>query len=158
MLERPAPSVKRNAQGEGFNPPKLYPCYPASHPANKTSTALLWISAALGEGMRLYNFRETDWFTRHVLKYLGDESYAQLQLYLLHHPEAGDLIQAGGGIRKVRWTAVGKGKRGGTRVIYYLALARGTFFMLDIYAKSEKEDLTADELKVLRKLVEEWLL
>jgi hypothetical protein len=108
--------------------------------------------------MRLFSFRETAWFTRHVLKYLGDESYAQLQSYLLRHPGAGDLIQAGGGIRKVRWTAAGKGKRGGTRVIYYLASARGVFFMLDIYAKSEKEDLTPDELKGLRKLVEEWLI
>ena len=107
--------------------------------------------------MRLFSFRETTGFTRRVLEYLGDESYAQLQLYLLRRPEAGDLIQASGGIRKVRWTAVGKGKRGGTRVIYYLASARGMFFMLDLYAKSEKEDWTPDELKELCKLVEEWL-
>jgi mRNA-degrading endonuclease RelE of RelBE toxin-antitoxin system len=108
-------------------------------------------------GMRLLGFRETTRFTRRVLEYLGDESYTQLQWYLLRRPEIGDLIQAGGGIRKVRWAAVGKGKRGGTRVIYYLASARGEFFMLDIYAKSEKKDLMPDELKELRKLVEEWL-
>ena len=107
--------------------------------------------------MRLFSFRETARFTHRMLEYLGDESYAQLQWYLLRNPEAGDLIQAGGGIRKVRWTVVGKGKRGGTRVIYYLALARGVFFMLDIYAKAGKQDLTPDELKELRKLVEEWL-
>jgi hypothetical protein len=107
--------------------------------------------------MRLFSFRETTRFTRRVIEYLGDESYAQLQWYLLRHPEVGDLIQTGGGIRKVRWAAVGKGKRGGTRVIYYLASARGEFFMLDIYAKSEKEDLTSDELEGLRKLVGEWL-
>jgi hypothetical protein len=92
-----------------------------------------------------------------MLEYMGDEAYAQLQWYLLRNPEAGDLIQAGGGIRKVRWTAPGTGKRGGTRVIYYLASARGTFFMLDLYAKSEKKDLTPDELKEVRKLLEEWL-
>ena len=107
--------------------------------------------------MRLLNFRETARFTRRMLEYLGDKEYAQLQWYLLRNPEAGDLIQAGGGIRKVRWTVAGKGKRGGTRVIYYLAAARGTFFMLDIYAKSEKEDLTPNELKELRRLVKEWL-
>jgi len=90
--------------------------------------------------MRLFSFRETARFTRRVIEYLGDEPYAQLQWYLLVDPEAGDLIETGGGIRKVRWTAVGKGKRGGTRVIYYLASARGELFMLDIYAKSEKED------------------
>ncbi|HEX8148717.1 MAG TPA: type II toxin-antitoxin system RelE/ParE family toxin [Pyrinomonadaceae bacterium] len=107
--------------------------------------------------MRLFSFRETARFTRRVLEYLGDEAYAQLQWYLLHNPEAGDLIQAGGGIRKMRWSIVGKGKSGGARVIYYLAPARGTFFMLDIYAKSEKKDLTPDELKEVRKLLGEWL-
>ena len=107
--------------------------------------------------MRLFSFRETARFTRRMLEYLGEESYAQLQWYLLYFPEAGELIQGGGGIRKVRWMAAGKGKRGGTRVIYYLASARGTFFMLDIYAKSEKKDLTPDELKEVRKLLEEWL-
>lgn len=107
--------------------------------------------------MRLFGFRETTRFTRRVVEYLGDESYAQLQWYLLRRPEAGDLIHAGGGLRKVRWASVGKGKRGGTRVIYYLASARGEFFMLDTYAKSEKEDLTPDELKELRELAGEWL-
>lgn len=107
--------------------------------------------------MRLYSFRETTSFTRRVIECLGDDSYAQLQWYLLRRPDAGDLIQAGGGIRKVRWAVAGKGKRGGARVIYYWAAARGVFFMLDIYAKGEKEDLTPDELKELRKLAEEWL-
>jgi hypothetical protein len=107
--------------------------------------------------MRLSSFREATSFTRRVVEYLSDESYAQLQWYLIRYPEAGNLIQAGGGIRKMRWAAVGKGKRGGARVIYYWASARGLFFMLDLYAKSEKEDLTPDELKELRKLVEEWL-
>lgn len=107
--------------------------------------------------MRLFSFRETASFTRRVVEYLGDDSYAQLQWYLLRRPDAGDLIQAGGGIRKVRWAVAGKGKRGGARVIYYLASARGEFFMLDIYAKGEKEDLTPDELKELRTLIEEWL-
>ena len=107
--------------------------------------------------MRLFNFRETASFTQRVVEYLGDESYAQLQWYLLNRPEAGDLMRASGGIRKLRWTAAGKGKRGGTRVIYYYASSRGVLFMLDIYAKSEKEDVTPDELKVFRKLVKEWL-
>jgi hypothetical protein len=107
--------------------------------------------------MRLFGFRETTRFTRRVVEYLDDESYTQLQWYLLRRPDAGDLIQAGGGIRKLRWAAAGKGKRGGARVIYYCAPARGVFFMLDLYAKSEKEDLTPGELKELRKLVKEWL-
>ena len=107
--------------------------------------------------MELFGFRETTAFTERVVEYLSDESYAQLQWYLLNRPDAGDLIRASGGVRKLRWTVAGKGKRGGARVIYYCASARGVFFMLDIYAKSEKEDLTPGELKGLRKLVKEWL-
>ncbi len=107
--------------------------------------------------MELLDFRETASFTQRVVEYLGDESYAQLQWYLLNRPDAGDLIRASRGIRKLRWTVAGKGKRGGARVIYYCAAARGLFYMLDIYAKSEKEDLTSGELRVLRKLVKEWL-
>lgn len=107
--------------------------------------------------MELLDFRETASFTQRVVEYLGDESYAQLQWYLLNQPDAGDLIRASGGIRKLRWTVAGKGKRGGTRVIYYYASARGLFYMLDIYAKSEKEDLTSGELRALSKLVKELL-
>jgi mRNA-degrading endonuclease RelE of RelBE toxin-antitoxin system len=107
--------------------------------------------------MELFSFREAASFTQRVLEYLGDESYAQLQWYLLYHPATGDLIQGSGGIRNMRWAATGKGKRGGARVIYYWASMRGVFFMLDIYAKSEKEDLTPNELKELRRLVKEWL-
>jgi hypothetical protein len=107
--------------------------------------------------MELLDFRETASFTQRVVEYLGDESYAQLQWYLLNRPDAGDLIRASGGIRKLRWTVAGKGKRGGARVIYYCASARGLFYMLDLYAKSEKEDLTPGELKALRRLVKELL-
>lgn len=107
--------------------------------------------------MRLFSFRETASFTQRVVEYLGNESYAQLQWYLLNRPEAGDLIRASGGIRKLRWAVAGKGKRGGAYVIYYCASKRGVLFMLDIYAKSEKEDVAPDELKVFRKLVKEWL-
>lgn len=107
--------------------------------------------------MRLFSFRETASFTQRVVEYLSDESYAQLQWYLLNRPDAGDLIRASGDIRKLRWTVAGKGKRGGARVIYYCASTRGVVFMLDIYAKSEKEGVTPVELKVFRKLVKEWL-
>ena len=58
-----------------------------------------------------------------------------------------------GGLRKLRVAAKGHGKRGGARMIYYWAVARDRILMLDIYAKNEKEDLSADELKKLRQKV-----
>jgi len=85
-----------------------------------------------------------------------EESYFALQEFLLHSPTEGDLIRSGG-LRKLRWRAKGRGKRGGTRVIYYWTEARGYIFLLDIYEKSEQEDLTPDEIKQLRAVVEEWL-
>ena len=64
-------------------------------------------------------FIETSVFTRQVQELLTDEEYRQLQIVLLVHPDVGDLIQGSGGLRKMRWSAKGHGKRGGSRVIYY---------------------------------------
>jgi hypothetical protein len=63
-----------------------------------------------------------------------------------------------GGLRKIRWGMRGKGKRGGLRIIYYWYTSEETFFMLTVDKKSDKEDLTQEQLNTLRKLVEEWLL
>ena len=66
-------------------------------------------------------FIETPTFTRLVTALLSDEEYRALQNELLEDPERGDLIQGGGGIRKLRFALRGRGKRGGVRVIYYWA-------------------------------------
>jgi mRNA-degrading endonuclease RelE of RelBE toxin-antitoxin system len=102
-------------------------------------------------------FIETQVFTKAVRDLLSDDAYKSLQEALLMRPEAGDLIPGGGGLRKIRWRVAGKGKRGGLRVIYYWNVPEDTFYMLAVYKKSEKEDLTISQLKVLRSLVEEWL-
>lgn len=64
-------------------------------------------------------FIETSAFTNLLSSYLSDEDYRRLQSYLLKKPDAGDIVKGSGGVRKVRWAADGKGKRGGVRVIYY---------------------------------------
>jgi mRNA-degrading endonuclease RelE of RelBE toxin-antitoxin system len=98
-------------------------------------------------------FLETTVFTRAVVTLLDDEAYRSLQLALLLRPELGPAIRGSGGLRKVRWSLKGKGKRGGVRVIYYWDEASETFYMLYVYRKSEQEDLTAQQLKVLSRLV-----
>ncbi|MDQ2747046.1 MAG: type II toxin-antitoxin system RelE/ParE family toxin [Acidobacteriota bacterium] len=105
----------------------------------------------------LYSFRETPSFSKRIVALLTDEELANFQWLLVQTPETGDLIQGGGGIRKIRCAAKGKGKRGGARVIYYLAIGAEKIFLLDVYAKTEKSDLTSSELQNLRKIVEEWL-
>ena len=100
---------------------------------------------------------ETFVFTRKVNDLLDDDSYRQLQLELADRPEKGAVIPGSGGLRKVRWEASGRGKRGGTRVIYYWLRERKLILMLLIYAKADREDLSRDQLKVLRRVVEEEL-
>ena len=70
--------------------------------------------------------------------------------WLAVHPTAGSIIRESGGLRKVRWAAQGRGKRGGLRVIYFWWIADDKILLLDVYAKNEKEDLAPAEIKKLR--------
>jgi hypothetical protein len=88
-----------------------------------------------------------------VLNLLDDENYAMLQTHLAKHPEAGDVIR-GGGLRKIRWAAKGHGKRGGVRVIYYWWTGKDRISMLFLYPKNEMDDLSAEQLKLLRRALE----
>jgi mRNA-degrading endonuclease RelE of RelBE toxin-antitoxin system len=98
---------------------------------------------------------ETSIFTRQVQILLSDEEYRELQTVLIERPNLGSIIIGSGGLRKVRWTAKGRGKRGGSRVIYYWAVSHDQLLMLLIYSKNEREDLTRDQLKILRQIVKE---
>lgn len=100
-------------------------------------------------------FIESAVFTRQVQALLTDDEYAALQWHLALYPKAGAVIQNTGGLRKVRW-ASGNGKRGGVRVIYFQAASQSQIRFLLIYRKGVKDDLSAAEKKVLRKLNENW--
>jgi hypothetical protein len=100
-------------------------------------------------------FIETPTFTRLITKLLSGDEYAGLQDELAIDPERGDLIQGGGGIRKVRYAAQGRGKSGGIRVVYYWVRSDSQILMLVAYPKSQKDNLTAAETAILRKLVKE---
>ncbi len=102
-------------------------------------------------------FVETPVFTREVTELLSDDEYRGLQLALLFRPEQGPLIAGSGGLRKLRWKRSGGGKRGGVRVIYFWDKEGDTVYMLLLYQKSEQEDLTPAQLRVLSKLVREEL-
>jgi mRNA-degrading endonuclease RelE of RelBE toxin-antitoxin system len=98
---------------------------------------------------------ETTIFTRQVVDLLPDDEYRKLQAALVGNPELGQLIKGTGGLRKVRWSLPGRGKSGGVRVIYYWAVKEVELFMLLIYAKSEQDDLTPKQRKVLKQIVKE---
>ena len=87
-----------------------------------------------------------------MIEALADDEYRELQQFIAAHPEAGNLIQGGHGLRKLRWTISGKGKRGGTRIIYYRLKPKEMILMLFVFKKTERSDLTNDQLKTLRSI------
>jgi len=104
--------------------------------------------------VRHVRFVETPIFTRQITDLLDDSDYRRFQVFLAAKPETGDVIRGSGGLRKIRWSAQGRGKRGGMRIIYYL-LEEDEIYLLLAYPKNKQEDLTNDQLRVLRTLVKE---
>jgi hypothetical protein len=100
-------------------------------------------------------FVETPVFTGLVCKRLDDDDYRALQITLLLRPEQGAVISGSGGLRKIRWGAEGRGKRGGFRIIYFWHRASATFCMLFLYQKNEQGDLSAAQARALARLVRE---
>lgn len=103
-----------------------------------------------------FQFFEAPAFTRFRENYFHDEELAQLQLYLAAHPEAGDLVPGGGGIRKLRCKDPrrSKGKRGGLRIIYYYFLTDQEIWLLTVFDKNEMADLSRDEKDILMRVLE----
>jgi len=101
-------------------------------------------------------FIETNVFTEDVTSLLDDDEYAAFQGFLADHPDAGDLITATGGLRKIRWATAGRGKRAGVRVIYFHRASADEIRLLLIYRKGIKDDLTPREKAVLRSINEGW--
>ena len=98
-------------------------------------------------------FVELSPFVSFRREYWTDEDLRALQSFLLVSPDAGDLMPGGAGLRKLRWKAPGRGKRGGARVIYYWQMSRHHIYLLHGYVKSEREDLTPRQIKVLADLM-----
>ena len=101
-------------------------------------------------------FREEKEFTEAVTRILDETAYFQLQDLLVANPKAGDLIIGGKGLRKIRVASTGRGKRGGSRVIYYFYDMPQVILLLNIYEKNKKENLSSSEMKQLLKKIWEW--
>ncbi|CAM2839742.1 type II toxin-antitoxin system RelE/ParE family toxin [Pseudoalteromonas sp. NZS127_1] len=101
-------------------------------------------------------FVESNIFEKYRELYLSDDEYRLFQADLMVNPKQGDVIQGTGGLRKIRVASKGKGKRGGSRVIYYYLDDKRRFYLLTIYSKNEVTDLTADQKKQLKEFLEVW--
>lgn len=101
-------------------------------------------------------FVELPPFERYRSEYLDDASFRALQWLLMRNPEAGDVIQGTGGLRKLRFADERrqKGKRGGIRVIYYWCTGAAQFWLFTLYGKDVQDDLNAAQKKALKRLLD----
>jgi hypothetical protein len=97
---------------------------------------------------------ETPSFNRLWHDYWTEEERGEFCAWISANPEAGDVVPGTGGVRKVRWTRPGHGKRGGVRVVYYNQFAKGRIWLLLIYAKSARDNLPAHVLSAAREMLE----
>lgn len=93
---------------------------------------------------------ETQGFLRDSTGRMTERERFELVTYLALNPDAGDLMPDTGGIRKIRWAIQGRGKRGGVRVIYYFHSAAMPLFLLNVFSKNEKANLTPAERRDLK--------
>ena len=87
--------------------------------------------------------------------YWSEDERGDFASWLANSPDAGDVVPGSGGVRKVRWSRKGAGKRGGVRVVYFNRLANGEIWLLLIYAKSALDNVPANVLKQLKQEIED---
>ncbi|TAJ93888.1 MAG: addiction module toxin RelE [Gammaproteobacteria bacterium] len=98
---------------------------------------------------------ETRMFQRKAARLLSETDLDDLIAYLAEHPSAGIIMEGTGGIRKLRWARTGGGKSGGLRVIYYFHDELMPLYLLTVFGKNEKANLTKAECNLLAKTVKE---
>ena len=101
----------------------------------------------------MHTVAEMPEFSRNANRLLREDEIQTLVGYLAEHPLAGVLIAGTGGVRKLRWAREGMGKSGGVRVIYYFYSERLPLYLLTVFGKNEKANLTKAEANALSKLV-----
>jgi len=103
----------------------------------------------------VFTFIETKLFTKLVDEYLSEDEYSRLQEALISDPESGAVVRDTGGVRKLRWAASGRGKRGGYRIIYFVQLQIDTIWMLTLYPKNVSDTIPARILRQIREEIED---
>lgn len=90
----------------------------------------------------------------YVRDYWSDSEREDFAVFIAAPPDAGDVVSGSGGVRKVRWGAQGRGKRGSVQVIYFNRLAIGEIWLLTIYGKGVAENIPSHVLRQLREVIE----
>ena len=100
----------------------------------------------------LVTVAETPLFVRQAEDVWDDAEREAFVAFIARNPEAGDVIPDTGGVRKIRWARAGSGKRGGARVIYFYHSPDHPLYLLMVYVKARRENLTPDEKRAVRAL------
>jgi hypothetical protein len=101
----------------------------------------------------LHTVVETPEFLSRAKSLLRDDERDALIDWLAAHPTAGDMMPGTGGARKLRWGVTGKGKRGGVRVIAYYAGPKIPVFVMTVFAKNERANISMAERNELRRVL-----
>lgn len=101
----------------------------------------------------LHGIAELPTYIRLADKLLSAEERQDLIVYLAEHPKAGDVMEGTGGVRKLRWRRGGQGKSGGVRIIYYYHDDLMPLYLLTLFAKGDKANLSKSERNDLAGLV-----
>ena len=102
--------------------------------------------------MRVFSTRTCE---RAIRKLLSDDARKEMEASIVAAPGQAPIIRGTGDIRKLRWAGSGRGRRGGIRTIYFYHVSPETIYLLTAYAKSDRDDLTPADVKVLSRLVAE---
>lgn len=97
---------------------------------------------------------ETVKFQEIVELYLDEDSFTAFKNHLANHPDAGAVIPGSGGVRKIRWSRAGMGKRGGVRVIYFARLQHSELVLLTIYAKAKFDNIPSNIARAMKEAYE----
>lgn len=103
----------------------------------------------------MFTVVETPTFSKLAADYWSEDERGEFAAWIAANSEAGDVVPGAGGVRKVRWSRPGRGKRSGVRVIYFNRLTRSEIWLLLIYAKSARETIPAHVLKTIKEEIED---
>lgn len=98
----------------------------------------------------MFTLIESPIFTKHWPDYWLEEERGEFAAWLAENPDEGNVVPGSGGVRKVRWSRPGQGKRGGVRVIYFNQTSASLIWLLTIYVKSRQKNAPAHILKALK--------
>lgn len=97
---------------------------------------------------------ETEVFKALAERYWSENERLEFIEHIAANHDVGSIVPKSGGVRKVRWAAKGKGKRGGVRVIYFNMVPEGKIWLLTMYGKNVKENISAHTLKMIKEVIE----